>query len=520
MANSRTKNTLLNSIFGMIGYISVIVVSFVLRKVLAVVLNAEYLGLISLYTNIVSFLSLTELGLTTAIIYFLYKPVSTGDEGKIRAYLSFYKKVYFVIAGIIMTLGVALIFVIPFIANTAVDMKSVQFYFILYVFNTAVSYLIAYKKCIIYADQRSRVVSVCHAVTKIAFTVLQIVLLLITKSFLIFILLMIACTIADNLACAIYADKKYPFIRQKAEQKLSPEDLGEIRRKMIPIALQSLAGYIVTSTDTIIISAFPALGTLVVGYYSNYTLISTTLKSLYGQVFSAFTASFGNLSVTADRERAYYVYDKSVYVAFCMACCMTACFLAVINPFINLCFGAEYVLSALDAVLICACFYVTCMNVPAVSVQNALGLHDKDVWVMMIQGIVNLVLSLVLVYYIGLSGVVIGTIVSTLLCPFFSKDYVLGKYFFGKKPTKMYAWQLFYAAITAAITALAYFVCNVWLPANGWGGLIRNGFIALFMSVGAVILSTFFTDKFRYVLTTAKRLLRREKSGEGEQNGQ
>lgn len=515
MANSRTKNTLLNSIFGMLGYISVIVVSFVLRKVLAVTLGADYLGLISLYTTIVSFLSLTELGLTTAIIYFLYKPVSVGDESKIRAYLSFYKKVYFVIAGVIMTLGIALIFVIPLVANTVVDMKSVQFYFILYVFNTAVSYLIAYKKCIIYADQRSRVVSVCHAVTKIVFTTLQIVLLLITKSFFWFIVLMIACTVIDNVACAIYANKKYPFIRRKADEKLSPEELREIRRKMIPIALQSLASYIVSSTDSIIISA-SALGTLVVGYYSNYTLVSTTLRSLYGQVFAAFTASFGNLSVTADKERAYYVYDKSVYVAFCMTCCMTACFFALIEPFLTLYFGTEYALGTGIAALICACFYVTCMNVPAVSVQNALGLHDKDVWVMMIQGVVNLVLSLVLLHFVGLAGVIIGTIASTVLCPFFSKDYILGKYFFNKKPTKMYLWQLFYAAITAAVSGLTYFVCNVWLPVKGWGGLILNGFISLFISAAAVVISTFYTDRFRYVISTAKRLFHRGKSGEEE----
>ena len=513
MANSRTKNTILNSIFGMLGYISVIVVSFLLRKVLAVTLGAEYLGLISLYTNIVSFLSLTELGLSTAIIYFLYKPISENDEGKIRAYLSFYKKVYFVIAAVIMLLGAALIFVVPFVANTTVEMKKVQFYFILYVFNTAVSYLIAYKKCIIYADQRSRAVSVCHAVTKIAFTGLQIAVLLLTKSFFGFIVLMIACTVADNLSCAIYADKKYPFINKKSDEKLSKDELREIFRKMFPIALQSLAGYVVTSTDSLIISA-SYLGTVIVGYYSNYTLVSSTLKSLYGQVFSAFTTSFGNLSVTEKKETAFDVYEKSVYAAFCMTCCMTACFFALINPFVRLCFGADYVLGVEIAALVCASFYVTAMNVPAVSVQNALGLHSKDAWVMLVQGALNLVLSLVLLKYIGLAGVIVGTIISTLLCPFFSKDYVICKYFFGKSPVKIYLWQLYYAVITAGASALCYFICNVWLSLSGWGGLILCGVIALFTSMAIAVAFTFFTDKFRYLVGLAARLIKRRKKGE------
>ena len=109
MENSRTKNTVLNSVFGIIGYVAVIIVSFILRKVLASILGSEYLGLNSLYTNIVSFLSLTELGLSTAIVYFLYKPISDGDENKVKAYLEFYKKAYRIIALIVFIVGCALI---------------------------------------------------------------------------------------------------------------------------------------------------------------------------------------------------------------------------------------------------------------------------------------------------------------------------------------------------------------------------------------------------------------------------
>ena len=509
MENSRTKNTVLNSVFGIIGYVAVIIVSFILRKMLASILGSEYLGLNSLYTNIVSFLSLTELGLSTAIVYFLYKPISDGDENKVKAYLEFYKKAYRIIALIVFIVGCALIFALPFIAKTTVEIRSVQIYFLLYVVNTSVSYLIAYKKCIIYADQKARVISLCHAATKIVFSALQIAALYLMKSFLWFTVIMIVCTVADNAACAIYANKKYPYIKNTSGAGLTKDELNAVKLKIIPIALQSLAGYVVTSTDSIIISAVISVG--VVGIYSNYTLISTTLKSLYGQVFSAFTNSFGNLSVSGDVERSYYIYDKSVYAAFCMTCCMTTCFVSVVNPFIGLCFGTDYVLNYSTIFLVAASFYFMCMNTPAISAQNALGLHGKDVAVVLMQGALNLVLSLVLVYVIGLNGVIIGTIASTVLCPFFSKDYVIHKYFFKKNPIKIYACQLAYLIVTAASCAIGYYVSEVLLTVQSWLALIGDGILVLSISAFIVIATTFWTDKFKFVLSLAKKLIRRKR---------
>lgn len=504
MGDSRTKNTFLNAISGIVGYAFVVIISFVLRKVLASVLGEEYLGLNSLYTTIVSFLALTELGLTTAIIYFLYKPLNDGNREKIKQYLDFYKKAYRIIAVIVLVAGGIVTFTLPYIAKTTVNLDKVRLYFVLYVVNTAVSYLIAYKKSIIYADQKARVVSIAHTLSKVIFSTIQILILYYTESFLFFIIAMIVCTLAENCICAIYADKKYPYIKEKCTTALSQGELKEIKFKMIPIALQSLAGYVVTSTDSIIISAVISVG--VVGIYSNYTLISSTLRSLYGQVFAAFTTSFGNLSVSSDTERAYYIYDKAVYLAFFMTCCMSTCFISLVSPFIGLCFGSGYVLDNLNMVLIAASFYFNCMNVPAVSVQNALGLHSKDMWVMVAQGAFNLVVSLVLVFNIGLSGVIIGTIASTAIFPFFSKDYVLNKYFFNKKVGKIYLCQLFYFLITALSVACGFYICNFLIVANSWLTLIRNGFISLGIALTIIVLCTFRTTKFKYFMSILLRV--------------
>lgn len=180
------------------------------------------------------------------------------------------------------------------------------------------------------------------------------------------------------------------------------------------------------------------------------------------------------------------------------------------KQFIGLCFGTDYVLNYSTIFLVAASFYFMCMNTPAISAQNALGLHGKDVAVVLMQGALNLVLSLVLVYVIGLNGVIIGTIASTVLCPFFSKDYVIHKYFFKRNPIKIYACQLAYLIVTAASCAIGFYVSEVLLTVQSWLALIGDGILVLSISAFIVIATTFWTDKFKFVLSLAKKLIRRK----------
>ena len=93
MMASRKKNVLLNVFFGYAAQIGIILLSFIGRKIFLNYLSIDYLGINGLYANILTILSLPELGLDSAVVYFLYKPVADDNKPLIKAYVSYFKKI-------------------------------------------------------------------------------------------------------------------------------------------------------------------------------------------------------------------------------------------------------------------------------------------------------------------------------------------------------------------------------------------------------------------------------------------
>ncbi len=512
MGKSRVKNTALNSVVGIINYILIIFASFAVRKVFAARLGEEYLGLSSLFSSIITFLSLTELGLGSAMVFFLYQPIHEQDHEKIGKYLLFYKRAYLLIAGIILLLGTATAFVIPFFAETEVAQREVIIYFLLYVINSSASYTFAYKKSILYADQNSKVVTIVHGTTKILSIILQTVLLLCTESFLSYIIVMIAFTVLDNVICTLYVNRHYPYVKQKVTERLSKDEKKMFFGKVMPVFLQNLCSTIVVSSDSIITSAMFSVA--LVGLYSNYTLITQTLKTLYSQVFSAFTNSFGNLAVAEERPKCLQVYERTMFVAFFITCFCCSCFITLIQPFITLFFGGSFVLPIEIAIAICCNYYFISMNVPAVSVQNATALHRKDTWVMVVQAALNIGLSILLGWYMGLIGVVLATAISTLVCPFISKEYVIYKHFFGVSPKKQYLRQLAYFIITVIVCAASYAIFNLLITKVAIWVFVLQMLGAVAFALIAMTVMFCRTENFKYFVDMVKRFLRRGKKEE------
>jgi O-antigen/teichoic acid export membrane protein len=418
--------------------------------------------------------------------------------------MSFYKKAYLVIASIVFALGCLLCLFLPLFVNATLGMRKIRFYFIAYLLNTVLSYPLAYKKCILYADQNARAVSGIHGLTKVLSFIAQIVLLLWKQSFLLYIVAMIVCTVADNIFCSFYVDKHYAFMKQKTSTKMSEHEKKKFFGNLLPLFIQNVSSTIVTSTDSIIISAFFSVA--IVGFYSNYTLITQTLKTLYSQIFSAFTNSFGNLAAHGDKVKSLAVYEHAVFAAFMITAICCSCFLSLIQPFLRLFFGAEYVLSLEIPIAVCASFYFTCMNTPAVSVQNALGLHKKDSWVMIMQAVLNLLLSITLAHFIGLIGVVLGTIISTVVGPFLSKDFVIYKYFFETKPNKIYWKQGLYLILTSVLCFINYSVFNTLLVGEGLGWFIVKSLGSIILPIILLTIFCFRSKSFQYLWKKGKGL--------------
>lgn len=496
MSKGRVRNSVYNSLCGIISYIVITLIVFISRKVFAITLGQEYLGLEGLFVNIISMLSLSELGLSMAILFFLYEPVANSNKEIIKSYMLFYQKIYRYIGGFIFIAGMLIAINIKHIAKTDVSLKEVQLYFILYLISTVVTYFYSYKKGILYADQNNRIISLIHMGIKVCGSILQIMILVGFRSYIGYLIILIMSNLLENILCSRVVDKKYPYLKEKDGVEINKRQKKEIYYKVKGLVVQNISGFIVTSTDNIIISMF--VNVISVGIYANYILISQTLKTLFSQIYSAFTTSFGNLAVKENNEKIYEVFKKVKFFSFWSISFCTVMYIVLIQPFIELWMGTEYLFSYDIAILIGISFYVTMMNVPFISMQNALGLHHLDQYIVILQAIINLVISLVLVKCIGIAGVIIGTICSTIMFPTLSKPYIIYKNVFKKSVFKYYIEYIAQSTLMLIVCVIINTIFRTINIENSIGNFLVMGIIGSVV-FNVIYICVFYRKKeFRY----------------------
>ena len=285
MENSRVRNTTINSMVALFSKVIVFIVQFICRTILIKTLGTEYLGVNGLFTNILTMLSFAELGIGSAIIFKLYKPIAENDNEKIKTYIKFYQKAYIYIGTIILGLGMLLI---PFLKYIVTDVPSIKeniiFIYILFLVNSSISYFFTYKKSIIIGFQKEYITTILNTAAIVLQNIVQIIVLLLTKNFILYLIIQILATLLDNIVASIKANKMYPYIKEKEYTKISKREEHKIFKDVKALVLYKLGYTISTGTDNIIISTF--IGVSQVGLLSNYTMIINAVKS--------FTSSFFN----------------------------------------------------------------------------------------------------------------------------------------------------------------------------------------------------------------------------------
>lgn len=305
---SRTEYSLLNMFTGVLGYGLNVVIGFICRIIFVRTLSVDYLGVSGLFTNILSVLSLAELGISSAIIYALYKPIAQNNETKITSIMQFYKKAYAIIGIFVAIVG---LFILPFlniiISNPPNIEENIYFLYLLYLLNTVVSYFFSYKSSLLIAMQRQYIVSGYNYVVTICQSVLQIVFLLITHEYILYLIIQIIGGITYNVWISYKASHDYPYINNKNIEQLSKSESRELMKNVKALAINKVSGVLVNSTDNIAITFFNGLST--VGFASNYILLSSTLGGIIGLVFNALPGSIGNLNASVDEESRYKFFN-------------------------------------------------------------------------------------------------------------------------------------------------------------------------------------------------------------------
>ena len=500
---SRTKNSFFNITSNFTIMMIKTILSFVTRTVFIKVLGETALGLNGLFSNILSMLSLAELGIGTAINFSLYKPLANKDDKKVSILMSFYRKVYSIVGTVEFIIGIALIPFLKYFIKNINEINNVYLIYILYLINTSSSYFIAYKETLINADQKGYKLIKINILGLVFLNISQIIFLLLTKNYIIYLVVQFIEQFIQRIITNIYISKQYKNIDFKSRDKLANEDKSLIVKNVKAMFFHKIGDYCVNGTDNIIISSFINIAT--VGIYSNYLMIINLLNGFVTNAFNAITSSLGNLIATENCEKRDEIFKKLNFIAFLLYGFCSVCLINLLSPFMGLWIGDKYCLNISLTIIIVCNFYLTGMRVPVQVMKSASGLYDVDKFTPLIQSAVNLVVSIILAKKIGLLGVLLGTMFSSLVLPCWQRPYLVYKYVIHKSSKKYFMNYIRYLITVACCTILAYFI-NINISINNLLiRLIADGLISSIIFIIIVIILFNKTREFKYLVTFFRR---------------
>lgn len=456
---SRTEYSIINIFVNFVGYGLNIVLSFVCRMVFVRFLAEEYLGINGLFSNILSMLSLTELGIGTAIGYALYKPVAMDNKPQITALMRFYGKAYKCIGLIVGGLGLCLLPFLNIIIQEKPDIpENLYLLYLLYLFNTASSYFFSYRSTIIIAYQRNYIVVAINYAMVIVQNIIQIILLALTKNFMLYLITQVICIYVTNFMISWKAKRDYPFIDNKNSPDISKEEKIKLVKDVKALTVTKLAGILVNNTDNIVITYFSGLVTT--GIASNYTLLTSTINSLVNQIFGSLSASIGNLNAKESDERKYEFFSVLNLANFWIFGWATIGIICISSDIVQLCFGVEYVLHWSIPLLLAVNFYVVGMQNAVLTYKSTLGLFRYGKYILLITAAINIVGDIVLGEKYGLSGIFGATAIARLLTNAWYDPYAIFKYGLHMNPFRYFFKYLKHGVFLFVVAGISVYVCT------------------------------------------------------------
>lgn len=503
----RKKNATRNIIFGIILKAYQIIVPFIMRTVIIYIMGVQYLGLNSLFTSILQVLNLAELGVGSAMIYSMYKPIAEDDNARICALMGLYRSYYRVIGIVIAVIGGILTPFIPrLISGDVPDDINIYVLYLLNLGATVLSYwLFAYKNSILQAHQRTDVVSKVTLATNTIQYVFQILVLWLLKNYYWYVIVMLLTQAITNIATAIIADKLYPEF--KPSGKIPVKEVEKINQRIKDLFTAKLGSVVIGSADTIVISTFLGLTSLAI--YQNYYFIMNSICGFITVIFTAITAGIGNSLVTESAEKNYNDFRKFTFIICFILCICSCCFAGLYQPFMKLWVGEKLMLDFGYVILFCVLFYCLELAMVWATVKDAAGLWHSDRFRPLIGAIVNLVLNIIFVKYIGLYGIILSTVFSYVFISMPWLVHNLFKYLYKTSSLKAYIKDLVgYILVTVISTAIVIVICGK-IFVGGITGLLLKCLVCVVVPLFVQITMYKNKDEFKESLFLVKNMLKR-----------
>ncbi len=509
MKSERKKSSFKNMITAVSSNVLTIIVGLVAQAVFIKILGSEYLGLNGLFSNVISMLGIVELGMGSAIIYNMYKPIAENDHEKIKSLMQFYKKSYRIITLIISIIG---IMIIPFI-KYIVDIESVTvginvyLVYILFLLETICSYILSYKRSMLYADQKEYIKNIIHMGYTILVNTMQLTFLYFTHDYYLYLIIKVMMRLVENIVISSYVNRRYSYLLDNNVTKLDSKTEKDIFQKIRALFFHKIGTFIVSGTDNIIISKY--LGLVTVGLYSNYYMIINAVQTVINHIIQATRASVGNLLVTESKIKQFDVFNKIRFVNFWISCFSSICIFVIMDSFITIWIGYKFVLPTKVLLVLVINFFIVSSRSTYGAFKEAAGIFYEDRFVPIIESLLNIVLSIIFVKKFGLMGVFMGTIGSGLVLWCYSyPKYVYNK-LFGRKISDYMKETIYYFIIFILIAGFTYSLAILISFDNVYLQFISNVLIALIVPNVIMLLLFSKDENFKYFINMLKGLKKR-----------
>jgi len=471
-----------------------IILTFVGRQVFVQVLAIELLGVNSLFADVLMILSIADMGLATAMTYSYFKPLAENDEDKLAALSHYYNKVYKLIALAVALIGIGLTPFLRYIINVEHPIPQIEIYYLIALASTVVSYLFVYKTIIIKADQKAYITAKYRIWMSITASILQIGVLLLTRSFLLFNIVLIFTTLGFNLLISRKANQLYPFLKRKVV--LDTDDKRSVFKNIKSMIIYHTSGILFASSDTILISVL--IGTVTVGKYSNYMLAVLNLKNMCYMVFNSMSASIGNMIVKEPPKKRLQIFNAMQALSCWLSGFVIYCSFFLLDDFVILWLGRDFVFDLPTKVALLLTAYFSILLFPTAAFRVATGMYQKSKYVMAVAAITKILLAIILGIHFGLPGILAATVISKLATYAWYEPKILYRDFFENSSTRYFIENTVNLLIVAVCIIVTYYFFP-WWESSGWFEWIQKGVVYTLVINSIYFIRYFRTPEFKVI---------------------
>lgn len=497
----RSVTSIKNISSNIISFIINIILTFFLRKVMVSNLGYEYIGLNVFLTSIVGFLSLGDLGVSQAVTYSLYKPLSEKNNNKISEILTLFKKIYQIVGSVIFFISMSLLLFIDKLINNN-NIKNIGLYFFVYILMTVSSYFLCYRDILINADQKGYKLAKINTIFNFINKIFQICILIKTKSFLIWITFTTVITIINYFYTNNFIKKRYEKIDVSIYKNFTLKELlnlnPELLKNTYTTFVYRLSLFITYKTDDILITNL--IGVSILGKYSNYVLVISLVASFIAKTFWSLNSVVGNYIVENSQKNIYKLWETLTWLSFYVATVSTFSIIKNMNQFLIIWVGKDSILNSFIFYVLMINFYIRIVREPIELFRNGFGIFDGTKKVVIVEAVLNLIISITLGIRYGIIGIILGTLISYLLGCFWFMPYITFKHGFKQNQLKYYKIMFNNLLVSIISMGISLYILNKL----GIRSFIYSCIVS-FISINVVYLSLSLKNKnFYFILDKIK----------------